>query len=264
MPDPQPTDWSTGRYECVAERIATIAADVVAAADRRRPIRDAAVLDLACGTGNAALAAAAAGARVTGVDLTADLIEVAMSRPGAGAVQWVVADAADTGLSASTFDAVVSNMGIIFVEPVRLVDEVARVLKPGGIFGFSAWVRDSVGSPFSTPILETLGAPQGLSHSPDQWGDSDTVRDRLSRAFTDIDIDTARYTWTFGSVTDAMYFLEHESPMHVDLLGRISPDQRRQLLAAFEAALTAHADHTGQVSFSSPYLIATATRTHSA
>ncbi|MBU9764069.1 methyltransferase domain-containing protein [Mycobacterium sp. TNTM28] len=262
MPEPTPTDWSTGRYECVAERIATIASEVVAAVDRRQPLHDTAVLDLACGTGNAALAAATAGARVTGVDLTADLIEIAMGRPGADAVQWVVADAADTGLPAAAFAAVVSNMGIIFVEPARLVDEVARVLKPGGIFGFSAWVRDGVGSPFSTPIIETLGPPQGLSHSPDQWGDSDMVRERLSAAFTDVDIDTARYTWTFGSVTDAMYFLEHESPMHVDLLGRISATQRSQLLAAFQTALSAHADHTGQVSFSSPYLIATATRTH--
>jgi len=60
-----PTIWSAGRYESVGERIAPIAAEVVDAADRRAPVRDAALLDLACGTGNAALAAATRGARVT-------------------------------------------------------------------------------------------------------------------------------------------------------------------------------------------------------
>jgi predicted RNA methylase len=67
-----PTIWSAGRYDAVGERIAPIAAEVVAAAQRRGPFGD--VADLACGTGNAALAAAAAGARVTAVDVTPELM----------------------------------------------------------------------------------------------------------------------------------------------------------------------------------------------
>jgi SAM-dependent methyltransferase len=74
-----PTIWSAGRYESVGERIAPIAAEVVDAADRRAPVRDAALLDLACGTGNAALAAATRGARVTAVDITPELITIAYS-----------------------------------------------------------------------------------------------------------------------------------------------------------------------------------------
>ena len=71
-----PTIWSAGRYDAVGDRIAPIAAEVVAAVDRRRPLSGAAVADLACGTGSAALAAAAAGARVTAVDITPELLAI--------------------------------------------------------------------------------------------------------------------------------------------------------------------------------------------
>ena len=57
-----PTIWSSGRYESVAERIANIAGEVIDAVERRLPLREAMLVDLACGTGNAALAAAARGA----------------------------------------------------------------------------------------------------------------------------------------------------------------------------------------------------------
>ena len=108
-----PTSWSAGRYDAIGDQIATIATEVVSAADRRVPLSDAAVADLACGTGSAALAASAAGARVTGVDITPELIALAVDKAEAAgiAVNWMTADAADTGLPSGSFDAVVSNMG---------------------------------------------------------------------------------------------------------------------------------------------------------
>lgn len=260
MSEAKPTNWAGGRYEAVAERIATIAGEVVAAVDGRRPIRDATVLDLACGTGSAALAAAAAGANVTGVDLTPELIEIAANRAGGADIRWVVADAADTGLPDAGFDAVTSNMGIIFVEPHRLVAEVSRLLRPGGVFGFSSWIRDGAGSPFYNPIIQTLGQPSASGHSPDDWGDPDIVTTRLCADFDDLAIETRVHTWQFESVSSAMHFIGHESPMHVDLLGRLDEPQRGQLLTAFETALAECADEAGRVSFTSPYLVATARR----
>jgi ubiquinone/menaquinone biosynthesis C-methylase UbiE len=116
-----PTIWSSGRYETVGQRIAPIAAEVVDAVERRLPVRDAVLVDLACGTGNAALVAAARGARVTAVDLTPELIAIGAAKAEAAgrSVAWVTADASDTGLPGASFDAAVSNMGIIFVEPGR-------------------------------------------------------------------------------------------------------------------------------------------------
>ena len=261
MPKPTPTDWAAARYEAVAERIAGIAAAVVAAVEDRTPIRGAAVLDLACGTGSAALAAATAGAHVTGVDLTPELIEIARQRPGADSVHWTVADAADTGLPDGGFDAVTSNMGIIFAEPTALVAEVSRLLRTGGVFGFSAWIRDGAGSPFYRPIIETLGPPPATGHTPDDWGDVETVAARLAPGFDDLHVETGVHTWHFDSTSSAMQFISRESPMHVNLLERLEPGRRDQLLAAFGTALATCTDEAGRVAFTSPYLIATARRT---
>ncbi|MDF3337148.1 methyltransferase domain-containing protein [Mycolicibacterium septicum] len=260
MPDPQPTNWAAGRYQAVAERIAVIAGEVVAAADGLQPLRDTALVDLACGTGSAALAAAEAGARVTGVDFTAELIAIAAERRGADAVQWVVADAAHTGLPDGGFGTVVSNMGIIFVEPTSLVAEVTRLLSPGGVFAFSTWVRDEAGNPFFTPIVETLGQPPASVYSPDQWGDLDVVRSRLATGFDDVQFGTGSHTWQFDSVESAVRFITDESPMHVDLLSRLDEPMRGRLLDAFTAALDAQADNEGRVAFDAPYAVVTARR----
>jgi SAM-dependent methyltransferase len=258
-----PTIWSSGRYEAVAERIAPIATEVIDAVERRLPVRDAMLVDLACGTGNAALAAAARGARVTGVDITPELVAIGASKADAAgrSVAWVTADASDTGLPARSFDAVVSNMGIIFVEPVSLVAEISRLLKSGGVVGFSSWVHDPL-NPFFTPIIDVLGPPPASGYSPDQWGDPDMITARLVTDFDDIDIDIEQglHTWQFESLEAAVHFLTHESPLHVDVLGRVDTAQRRRLVAGFAAALQAHARVDGRVSFDAPYAVVTARR----
>lgn len=154
------TFWAAGRYDAVGDRIAGIAHEIVAAVARRQPLRDAAVVDLACGTGNAALAVAEAGAQVTRVDLTAELIAIATEKARAAgrSVTWVTADAADTGLPDRAFDVVISNMGIIFVEPGRQLTEISRLLKPTGTLGFSSWVRQA-DNPLFDPVVTVLGPP---------------------------------------------------------------------------------------------------------
>ncbi len=158
-----PTIWSAGRYDAVGARITHIAEEVVEAAEGRRPLRDADVVDLACGTGSAASAAATRGARVTGVDITPELIALAAQR--AAQVTWLVGDAADTGLPSNAFDAAVSNMGIIFVEPGRQVAEITRLLKPGGVLAFSSWVRGQ-SNPLFDPLVAVLGPPRDAGVHP--------------------------------------------------------------------------------------------------
>jgi ubiquinone/menaquinone biosynthesis C-methylase UbiE len=254
-----PNIWSGGRYDAVGERIAPIAAEVVAAAKRRGPFRD--VLDLACGSGNAALAATAAGARVTAVDFTPELIAIgAQKAEEAGDfVTWVTADAVDTGLPGGSFDAVVSNMGIIFVEPVGQVAEVARLLKPGGALGFSSWLRDPE-NPFFSPIATVLGPPTPSGHSPDQWGDADTVADRLATDFDDVEIERGSHTWQLGTLDDAVHFVTYESPMHVSVIANIDGTERERLLAAFEDAFRTLVGSDGNVRYDAPYAVVTARR----
>ncbi len=256
-----PTTWSSGRYDAIGEHIAAVGAEVVSAVARRLPLSGAEVVDLACGTGTVALAASAADARVTGVDITPELIAVgAQKAEQAGvAVSWVTADASDTGLSGESFDAAMSNMGIIFVEPTRQVAEITRLLKPGGVLGFSSWVPDP-DTPFFKPIVTVLGAPPATGYSPDQWGVAETITDRLAPFFDDIAIETGTCTWQLGTVDDAMYLVTHESPIHVSLLGALDGAKRDELLAAFADAMRASVGADGLVAFDAPYVVVTALR----
>lgn len=255
------TVWAGGRYEAVAEQIAVIAEQTVAAADHRTPLRGAAVVDLACGTGSAALAAAARGATVTGVDLTPELLAIASDKAhDAGLdVTWTAADAADTGLPTAAFDVAVSNMGIIFVEPHGQVTELARLLKAVGTLAFSSWVRDAV-NPFFDPIVAVFGPPPPGAFTPDQWGDTDTAVARLTPAFEDIEFQQGSHTWSFASMRAALHFISGESPMHVAVFRHADAAQRERLSAAFESALHPHVQDTGAVRFDTPYVVITARR----
>lgn len=253
-----PTIWAAGRYEAVSGRIARIAEEVVDAAERRRPLPDAALVDLACGTGNAALSAVARGARVTGVDITPELMAIGAQKDGGGSVTWMAADASDTGLPGGSFDAAVSNMGIVFVEPTAQVAELARLLTSGGGLAFSTWVRAG-DNPLYDPIVAVLGAPPDVGYSPDQWGDPDVAAARLGADFDDIRVQSAMHAWEFTSRAAAMQFVTDESPLHVAVLGRV-PEAREALLAAFDEAMRAHVDDRGGVSFDVPYAVVSATR----
>lgn len=256
-----PVQWSRGRYAAVAERIAPIAVEVVDRADGVAAIQGRDLVDLACGTGNVALAASARGARVTALDITAELVAIGAdaAQEAGRTIRWVTADAADTGLDDDSFDVAASNMGIIFVDPDRQVTELARLLRPGATLAFSSWVR-ATHNPFFDPIVAVLGRPRSDGPSPDQWGEHDTIRARLSGHFADVDIVTRTHTWAFASVEAAMQFIAQESPMHVDVLHRVGEMQHDRLMSAFEAGLAPHTAADGTVAFDSPYVIVTARR----
>ncbi len=144
-------DWGAGHYETVAEELAPAAVVVVDLA-AIAPGDD--VLDLACGTGNAALLAAAAGACVVAVDGAPRLLSVARGRAARSGVELDLrpGDLLVLPLGDATIDVVVSVFGIIFApDPAPALREVRRVLRPGGRALLSAWVP-------AGPIDAMLGA----------------------------------------------------------------------------------------------------------
>lgn len=133
-------DWDAGCYERTAAELAPVARAVV---DAAAPRPDERVLDLACGTGNAALLAAARGARVTGVDAAPRLLAVARERAGSQNVdvKFVEGDLLELPVHDGVADVVVSVFGLIFApDPARALHEVARAAAPGARVFMSAWI----------------------------------------------------------------------------------------------------------------------------
>jgi SAM-dependent methyltransferase len=145
-------DWGAGSYETSAGIELAPAAETVVEAARIEPGED--VIDLACGTGNAALLAAGAGARVVGIDGAARLLEVAAERAHADGVALDLRRGDLLALPApdASADVVVSVFGVIFAaDAAAALGEISRVLRPGGRVLLSAWVPEG-------PIDEMLVA----------------------------------------------------------------------------------------------------------
>jgi SAM-dependent methyltransferase len=155
-------DWGVGEYERTAAELAPVAEHVVSLARLEPGER---VLDLACGTGNAALAAARRGTSATGLDASPRLIEVARRRATAeGAdASFLLGDMQALPFEDGTFDVALSIFGLIFAEdPQRAFAELLRVLRPAGRALLSVWVPagpiDAMVGVFGRAIAEATGS----------------------------------------------------------------------------------------------------------
>jgi SAM-dependent methyltransferase len=152
------------------------------------------VLDVACGTGVVATTAARLGARVTGLDLTPELLERARenSRTAGAEIDWLEGDVEKLPFDDAAFDFVISQFGHIFApRPEVALAEMLRVLKPGGTIAFSTWPPELfVGRTFALVASYAPPLPPGVSPPP-QWGDPAIVRERLGTRVGDIVFDRA-------------------------------------------------------------------------
>jgi len=177
------TVWSSAPFENVAELIADMHAALV---DRLAPEAGERWLDLGCGAGHVAFQAVRAGAVVTASDLSPTLIETARRMAAEEGLDLTleVADCQDLHYDDASFGVVSSSVGVIFApDHARVASELARVCRPGGRIGITAWRRDSgIGQMFAAmaPFMPT--PPPGAG-SPFQWGDEDYCRAMLGDAF---------------------------------------------------------------------------------
>jgi len=150
------------------------------------------VLDVACGTGVVSVTAARLGAKVTGLELTPELLTAARdnARIASVDVAWHEGDVEALPFDPNAFDVVVSQYGHMFgPRPDVTVREMLRVLKPGGVIAFSTWPPELfVGRVFALTAKYMPPPPPGVSPPP-QWGDPNIVRERLGTAVKDLQFD---------------------------------------------------------------------------
>ena len=174
---PKRFDWNLGRYEETAAQLLPAAEILV---DEAAPLRGERVVDVGCGTGNAALLAAGRGAHVTGVDPAARLLEVARQRAAAEAlnVSFVQGEAAALPLPDKSVDLVLSVFGLIFApDAFAAAAELARVTDDGSRIFFTAWIPGGAISRANQVVLEAvsraLSEPAALPPFP--WHELDCL-----------------------------------------------------------------------------------------
>lgn len=187
--------WASGDYDAMMrqERLYEVGAKVVAGAGIGHGDL---VLDIACGTGNAAIPAAATGATVTGLDLTPQMLEVARGRADAAGVEveWRLGDAEELPFDDRSFDVVLSTFGCQFAPRHEIVaEEIARVLRPGGRMAIAAWTPEgSIGDFFRTTGAYLPPFPEFVD-PPLLWGDEQHVREIFEG--TGIEVALEREEW---------------------------------------------------------------------
>jgi SAM-dependent methyltransferase len=197
--DPK-TMWGSGNYAAVAERISEVGELVVERAGVEAGMD---VLDVACGTGNATIPAARAGARTTGLDFAPALLAIARERAADAMVEidWVEGDAQELPFEDASFDRVLSVFGHMFApDHERTAAEMQRVLRPGGAIAIACWIPEgSIGRMMRT-VAELVPPPPGTP--PPLWGTEPHVRELLG--------DGGRAQAAGGALGAAMLFERRE------------------------------------------------------
>jgi SAM-dependent methyltransferase len=236
-------DWGVGHYEHTAAQLLPAARVVV---DRAAPEPGECVVDVGCGTGNAALLAAERGARVVGVDPAARLLEVAAADAAARGLDasFVPGEAAALPLGDGDADVLLSVFGVIFApDPAAAAAEMARVTAPGGRIVLSAWIPGGTVSEAvrasREAVANALGAPPPAPGFP--WHERDALAELFGpHGFGVRDLD--EHSISFGA-RSARDFLEGESANHpLAVTGRAVLEPRgevaaldQRILAIYEA-----------------------------
>jgi SAM-dependent methyltransferase len=169
------------------------------------------VLDVAAGTGNIAIRAAAAGAQVVGLDLTPELFDTARRRAAEHgvAVDWVEGDAEDLPFEDESFDSVLSAFGVQFAPRHEVVaQELARVCRPGGQIGLVNWTPGGqVGELFKI-MGRYMPPPPSYASSPPLWGSEEHVRSLFGDLPIELEFARGNNPWRFDSVEHYVVFME--------------------------------------------------------
>ncbi len=208
--------WAAGNFDEVAKQIRNVGVDVAEASSIGEGDE---VLDVACGTGNATVPAAERGAKVTGLDITPELLEDAKRNADAAGVELTLleGDAEDLPFGDASFDVVVSTFGCMFAPRHEVAAaEIARVLRPGGRIGIAAWTPDGgIGQFFRMTASHMPPPPPGVATGPPvMWGDPDHVRGLFADSGIELEFSKEFAEFKYESVDEGVeYMTTHFGPL---------------------------------------------------
>ena len=251
----QQATWSSGDLSVVAASIVYQAEQLCETADLQAGWR---VLDVATGSGNAALAAARRGCEAVGVDYVPALLERGRIRAAAEhlAVDFREGDAEDLPFPAASFDAVLSIYGVMFApNHQRSAAELARVCRPGGRIALANWTPEGfIGETFRL-FARYLPPTPGLQ-PPIRWGDEAYLRDLFGDAAASVSSYPRTAIFRFRSAEENVdFFRTYYGPTLRAFAGL--PSERRESLYADMVALARRYDRnggTGPIAIAADYL----------
>lgn len=232
----QQAAWASGDYAVIGTTLQLVGEQLAEAADIRW---DQEVLDVAAGNGNATLAAARRGGRVTSTDYVPALLERGAERARAEGlrVAFQPADAEDLPFADASFDAVLSTFGVMFTpDHAKAARELARVCRPGGRIGLANWTPDG----FIGQVFKTLGRhlpPPAGAQSPALWGTEAHLRQLFAGAAREIVTTPRRFAFRYRSPAHFVeVFRTWYGPVHKAFaaLGDKGPALEADLVALME------------------------------
>ena len=217
--------WGGADYERIAQRFAPIHDELVA---RLGPSRRERWLDVGTGTGEVALRAARAGADVTAVDISAELLEQARAKAGAEDVRWELGDAQDLPYEDGSFEVVSSVFAAIFAPDQEAVGrELGRVCRPGGRLGLTAWRP-------SEQLEEVYAVIEREPPDPDpvRWSDEEVLDELLAPSF---ELELERGTWSLrlGAPEEVWTFWSTAVPPCAAAVAELDAERVERLRSAF-------------------------------
>jgi SAM-dependent methyltransferase len=230
--------WASGDYPAVAaEVIPTLGPILVEAAGVGAGDR---VLDVGAGSGNAAIPAALAGARVVASDLTPELLETgrALAAAEGASLEWRTADAEALPFGDASFDTVLSCVGVMFAPHHQAsADELVRVVRPGGTIGLLSWTPEGfIGQMFATMKPYAPPPPAG-AQPPPLWGSETHLGELFGDRVRDVAARRQSVRVEFGAADGFLSYFKRNYGPTISIYNFIANDPER--VAALDADLTA-------------------------
>ena len=196
----QQTAWASGDYGVIGTTLQIVGELLAEACDLRWDER---VLDVAAGNGNATLAAARRGCKVTSTDYVASLLDQGAERARAEhlEVQFQAADAEALPFKDASFDVVLSTFGVMFApDQAKAAAELARVCRPGGRIGMANWTPESLVGQMFKALGKQLPPPAGVQ-APSRWGVEAQLQTMFGNQAAKIDVTGRMFNFRYRSAT---------------------------------------------------------------